>query len=39
MDDLKALLSTISQVHNANMMMEFRISDVMEKFRTLKMYN
>jgi len=38
-DDLKSILNTIAEINDSTMVMEFRISDVMEKFRTLKMYN
>jgi dynein heavy chain, axonemal len=39
LEDLKVLLNTIAEIKNVTMIMEFRISDVMEKFRTLKMYH
>ena len=35
---LKALLNSISQIKSHSMIMEFRISEVVEKFRTLSMY-
>lgn len=38
-DDLKSILNIIAEINNSTMIMEFRISDVMEKYRTLKMYN
>lgn len=37
-DDLKKMLNIISEILNSSMVMEFRIADVTEKFRTLKMY-
>ena len=37
-DELKSLLNKISEIKTVSMMMEFRISDVVEKFRTLQMY-
>lgn len=38
-DELKALLNQIAEVKTVSMMMEFKIADVVEKFRTLQMYN
>lgn len=38
-NDLKAILNIIAEINDNTMVMEFRISDVMEKFRTLSMYN
>jgi dynein heavy chain, axonemal len=38
-EDLKRMLNLISEIYNKSMIMEFRISDVTEKFRTLEMYN
>lgn len=38
-DGLKSLLNSISEIKNSSMMMELRISEVVEKFRTLIMYN
>jgi dynein heavy chain len=37
-DDLKAMLNTIAIIRNESMMMEFRIAEVDEKFRTLDMF-
>ena len=37
-DSLKRTLNIISEIFNQSMVMEFRIADVMEKFRTLKIY-
>lgn len=36
--ELKSLLNKISQIKTMSMMMEFKIADVVEKFRTLQMY-
>jgi dynein heavy chain len=36
---LKEMLNIVSDIKNSSMRMEFRIADVVEKFRTLKMYN
>ena len=38
-ESLKSILNTITEVKDITMMMEFRIQDVVERFRTLKMYN
>ena len=38
-DDLKRMLNFIQEIKNMSMTMEFKIGDVTEKFRTLKMYN
>ena len=38
-EELKSLLNKIAEIKTVSMMMEFRISDVVEKFRTLQMYN
>ena len=37
-EELKALLNKIAEIKTKSMMMEFRISDIVEKFRTLQMY-
>ena len=37
-EELKSLLNKISEIKTVSMMMEFRISDIVEKFRTLQMY-
>lgn len=37
-DELKSLLNKISEIKTVSMMMEFKIADVVEKFRTLQMY-
>lgn len=37
-EELKALLNKIAEIKTMSMMMEFRISDIVEKFRTLQMY-
>lgn len=37
-EELKSLLNKIAQIKTVSMMMQFRISDVVEKFRTLQMY-
>lgn len=37
-EDLKKLLNLIQEIKNMTMNMEFKMSDVTEKFRTLKMY-
>jgi len=37
-EDLKRMLNVISEILNSSMVMEFRIAEVQEKFRTLKMY-
>lgn len=36
-DELKQMLNNITFIKNQSMIMEFRISDVTEKFRTLKL--
>lgn len=38
-DDLKRMLNFIQEIKNMSMTMEFKIGDVTEKFRTLKMYH
>ena len=38
-EQLKALLNVISEIKNKSMDMEFRIVEVQEQFRVLKMYN
>ena len=38
-DDLKRMLNFIQEIKNMSMSMEFKIGDVTEKFRTLRMYN
>jgi len=38
-DELKALLNIIGDIQDLTMNMEFRIHDVMERFRTLAMHN
>jgi len=38
-ESLKALLNEIAKIRDISMNMEFRIADVQEKFRILKMYN
>ena len=38
-DELKIMLNFIQELKNMSMGMEFKIGDVTEKFRTLKMYN
>ncbi len=37
-EDLKKLLNLIQEIKNMTMNMEFKMGDVTEKFRTLKMY-
>jgi dynein heavy chain len=37
-EELKSLLNKISEIKTTSMMMEFKIADVVEKFRTLQMY-
>lgn len=37
-EDLKSLLNTVTEIKNTTMIMEFRITEVVERFRTLKMY-
>lgn len=37
-DELKQMLNVIAEIRNHSMIMEFKISDVTEKFRTLKLY-
>ena len=37
-DSLKTLLNVISDIKNKSMDMEFRINEVQEQFRILKMY-
>lgn len=37
-EDLKKLLNLIEEIKNMTMNMEFKMGDVTEKFRTLKMY-
>ena len=37
-DSLKHLLNVISEIKNKSMDMEFRINEVQEQFRILKMY-
>jgi len=37
-EELKVLLNTITEIKDMTMMMEFRIFDVQERFRTLEMY-
>lgn len=37
-DSLKHLLNVISDIKNKSMDMEFRINEVQEQFRILKMY-
>lgn len=37
-EDLKVMLNIISEILNENMIMEFKISSVTEKFRILKLY-
>ena len=37
-EELKALLNKIAEINSMSMMMEFSISDIVEKFRTLQMY-
>ena len=36
---MKALLNIISEIKNISMDMEFRVVEVQEQFRVLKMYN
>lgn len=38
LDSLKHLLNIISEIKNKSMDMEFRINEVSEQFRILKMY-
>ncbi len=37
-EELKSLLNKIAQIKTMSMMMEFKIADVVEKFRTLLIY-
>lgn len=37
-EELKFILNKISEIKTMSMMMEFKIADVVEKFRTLLMY-
>jgi len=37
-NELKSILNDISIILNISMVMEFKISEVAEKFRTLKLY-
>ena len=37
-EELKSLLNKIAEIKTKSMMMEFRISDIVEKFRTLINY-
>lgn len=37
-EELKSLLNQIAEIKTLSMMMEFRIADIVEKFRTLQMY-
>lgn len=38
-ESLKSILNTITEIKDITMVMEFRIQDIVERFRTLKMYN
>jgi len=38
-EQLKTLLNVISEIKNKSMDMEFRIVEVQEQYRVLKMYN
>ena len=37
-EELKSLLNKIAEIKTTSMMMEFRIADIVEKFRTLNNY-
>jgi len=37
-EELKSLLNKIAEIKTTSMMMEFKISDIVEKFRTLINY-
>lgn len=39
MEDLKFVLGTITDIRDMSLLVEMRINDVQERYRTLSMYN
>lgn len=39
MEDLKFVLGTITDIRDMSLLVEMRISDIQERYRTLSMYN